>query len=70
MLEGIGKCKKKKNKNLVELCTSFKNLRGIWENHQVLSSKIAVANIKKKEFRGTTLKDEKVRSILNYQTEH
>ena len=24
----------------------------------------------KKEFRGTTLKDEKVRSILNYQTEH
>ena len=26
--------------------------------------------LKKKEFKGTTLKDEKVRSILNYQTEH
>ena len=45
LLEEIGECKKKKN--LIELCTSFKNLRGIWENHQVLSSKIAVENIKK-----------------------
>ena len=46
-MEEIGECKKKKN--LIELCTSFKNLRGIWENHQVLSSKIAVAKFSKKK---------------------
>ena len=36
---GVGKYKKKSG-NLVELCTNFEELGGIWENHQNWSPKI------------------------------
>ena len=36
-----GKCYEKSGK-LVEICTNFEELRGIWEYHQILSPKIVV----------------------------
>ena len=38
---GVGKYKKK-SENLVELCTNFEELGGIWEYHQILLPKIVV----------------------------
>ena len=36
-----GKCYEKSGK-LVEICTNFEELGGIWEYHQILSPKIVV----------------------------
>ena len=54
-----GKCYEKSGK-LVEICTNFEELGGIWEYHQILFPKIVglgifgnwVANIRKMEIGG------------------
>ena len=61
----MGKCNEKSGK-LVEICTNFEELGGIWEYHQILSPKIViwgggmgivgnwVANFRKNGVRGGT----------------
>ena len=66
---GVGKYKKK-SENLVELCTNFEELGGIWEYHQILSPKIVVWGgdswklggkfSKKWSWGGTTIRDGRV----------
>ena len=63
-----------KSGNLVEICTNFKELRGIWENYQILSPKIVVwgvgivgnrvANFRKNGEGGTTIRDGRVENLI------
>ena len=80
---GVGKYKKK-SENLVELCTNFEELGGIWEYHQIFSPKSVVwgggivgnwvANFRKNGVWGrTTIMNgsvPRIRRVLQWSVQH
>ena len=76
---GVGKWNEKSGK-LVEICTNFEELGGIWECHQILSPKIVVggrggivgnrvANFRKNGVGGTTISDGRVYCVITMMSD-
>ena len=76
---GVGRCNEKSGK-LVEICTNFEELGGIWECHQILSHKIVVWGggnswklggkfPKKWSWGGTTISDGRVYCVITMMSD-